>query len=423
MMGVRLAAALAAAAVLAVSCAAPASQSTPAAGDAWPMFRGDLARDGHPPAATLDAAGAARLTVAWRAHLAGAIDGSPVVSSGKVVAGSENGEVAAFDEKAGTQLWIRRGLGPISGSPAIAGNRVFAATLTGHVRAFDLAGGRDVWDWKAEGQQPALWSSPTIYDGLLLIGVGSQAGDTPLESGRIVALDEGSGLERWSICAMAGCQPGGGIWSTPSIDSDGHAYVGVGNPVDGVLAFDARTGERLWETSLYPDAGLDLDVGASPVLVDLRGRQAVAVGSVAGSFEMLDVRTGAVIWSVDLVQGSAVHGLIATAAYDGVNLYVASASPPTGIYARKLDGSDAWTLGTFQPVYSAPSAGNGVVLFGTGAVFGDMNVGLILALSRDDGKVLWSYDARSSVRSSPAIAGSLVVVGDAAGDLFAFRPA
>jgi outer membrane protein assembly factor BamB len=386
------------------------------------MYRGDLARDGHPPAATLDAAGAARLTMAWSGHLGGAIDGSPAVSSGKVVAGSENGELAAFDEKAGAQLWIRTGLGPISGSPAIDGNRVFAATLTGHVRAFDLDNGRDVWDWKAEGQQPALWSSPTIYDGLLLVGVGSQAGDTPLETGRMVALDVVSGRERWTICAIAGCQPGGGIWSTPSIDSSGRAYVGVGNPVDGVLAFDARKGGPLWETSFYPDAGRDLDVGASPVLVDMGGRETLAVGSVAGTFNVLDARNGAIIWSVDLVQGSAVHGLIATAAYDGVNLYVASASPPTGLFARKLDGSDVWTLQTFQPVYSAPSAGDGVVLFGTGAVFGDVNVGLILALSRADGKVLWSYDARSAVRSSPVIAGSLVVVGDAAGDLLAFDP-
>jgi outer membrane protein assembly factor BamB len=386
------------------------------------MYRGDLARDGHPRAATLDAAGAARLTLAWHAHLTGAIDGSPAVWSGKVIAGSENGELAAFDEKAGAQLWIRTGLGPISGSPAIDGNRVFAATLTGHVRAFDLDNGRDVWDWKAEGQQPALWSSPTIYDGLLLVGVGSQAGDTPLETGSMVALDVVSGRERWTICAIAGCQPGGGIWSTPSIDSAGRAYVGVGNPVDGVLAFDARTGGRLWETSFYPDAGRDVDVGASPVLVDMGGREALAVGTVAGTLEMLDARNGAIIWSVDLDAGSAVHGVIATAAYDGVNLYVASASPPTGLFARKLDGSDVWTLQTFQPVYSAPSAGDGVVLFGTGAVFGDVNIGLILGLSRDDGKVLWSYDARSAVRSSPAIAGSLVVVGDAAGDLLAFDP-
>jgi len=320
------------------------------------------------------------------------------------------------------RLWRRTGLGPVSGSPAIAGDRVYAATLTGHVRAFELAGGRDAWDWKAEGRQPALWSSPTIYGGLLLIGVGSQAGDTPLETGRIVALDVGTGAERWSACAIAGCHAGGGIWSTPSIDSAGHAFVGVGNPVDGVMAFDARSGERLWETSFYSDASRDLDVGASPVLVDVGGREALVVGSVAGILKTLDARSGAVIWSVDLVAGSAVHGLIATPAYDGVNLYVPSASDPTGLFARKLDGSDVWTLRTFQPVYSAPAAGNGVVIFGTGAVFGDVAAGLILALSRSDGTVLWSYDAQSPVRSSPVMAGSLVLVGDAAGDLFAFEP-
>ena len=386
------------------------------------MFRGDLARDGHPSAATLDAAGAARLQPAWRARLSGAIDGSVAASGGRVVAGSDNGDLAAFDENTGAQLWMRSGLGPISGSPAIAGNRVFAATLSGHVRAFDLSDGHDVWDWKAEGEQPALWSSPTIYGGLLLIGVASQAGDTPLESGRMVALDVGTGRERWSVCAMAACQPGGGIWSTPSIDSAGHAFVGVGNPVDGVMAFDAGNGDRLWQTSFYSDASRDLDVGASPVLVEVGGREALAVGSVAGILEMLDARNGAVIWSVNLVEGSAVHGLLATAAYDGVNLYVPSASPPTGLFARRLDGSDLWTSRTPQPVYSAPSAGHGVVIFGTGAVFGDLGVGLILAVSSGDGRVLWSYDAHAAVRSSPAIVGNRVFVGDSAGDLFAFAP-
>ena len=57
-----------------------------------------------------------------------------------------------------------------------------------------------------------------------------------------------------------------------------------------------------------------------------------------------------------------------------------------------------------------------------GAVFGDLGVGLVIAVSRDDGTVLWSYDAKSAVRSSPAIVGGVVLVGDAAGDLFAFKP-
>src|ERR1035437_9218052 len=54
MMGVRLAAALASAAVLAVSCASPASSTNSPAGDALPMYPGVPPPAAHPPAATLD---------------------------------------------------------------------------------------------------------------------------------------------------------------------------------------------------------------------------------------------------------------------------------------------------------------------------------------------------------------------------------
>jgi outer membrane protein assembly factor BamB len=405
------------------SCASPGLQPSDAAGASWTMYRGDLARDGHPPSATLDAQQATRLRVAWNAHMSGAVDGSPAVSGGLVVAGSANGDLDAFDERTGEQSWKRSGLGPISGSPAISDRRVFASTLSGHVRAFSLNDGRDIWDWKAPGAQPALWSSPTIYRGLLLIGVGSQAGDQPLESGRIVALDTANGAERWTTCAMTGCEPGGGIWSTPSIDAAGRAYVGVGNPIDGVLAFDATTGDRLWQYSFYSDGARDLDIGASPVLLDLAGREAVAVGSVAGIFKLLDAANGNVIWSDELVSGSAVHGLLASPAYDGGSLYVPSASPPTGIFALEpADGAVLWRRETPLPAYSSPALGSGVLVVGTGAVFGDTKAGAVVALSTADGRLLWSYDTHSAVRSSPAVAGSLVVVGDSSGDLFAFRP-
>jgi outer membrane protein assembly factor BamB len=61
-------------------------------------------------------------------------------------------------------------------------------------------------------------------------------------------------------------------------------------------------------------------------------------------------------------------------------------------------------------------------MFGTGAVFGDVHVGLIVAMSSLGGRVPWTYDAHSAVYSSPAIAGTVVAVGDSNGDLFAFRP-
>jgi outer membrane protein assembly factor BamB len=149
----------------------------------------------------------------------------------------------------------------------------------------------------------------------------------------------------------------------------------------------------------------------------------VAVGAVAGVFKLLDAAKGTVIWSRDLVDGSAVHGLIASPAYDGSSIYVPSATPPTGIFAL-VPGTGAvrWQRGIDQPVYSSPAAGNGVLVFGTGAVFGDVHVGSIVALSSLDGGVLWTYDVHSAVFSAPAIAGTMVVIGDSNGDLFAFRP-
>ena len=387
------------------------------------MYRGDLSRDGHPSTATLNIGDAQRLTLSWRAGMVGAIDGTPVVSAGVVVAGSQGGRLAAYNASTGVRLWEQSGLGPISSSPAIDGNRVFASTLSGHVRAFDLGSGRQVWDWQASGQSPAIWSSPAIYGGHVLIGIASQAGDKPLEVGRMVALDATSGAQVWSVCVRDACEPGGGIWSTPAVDSAGRAFVGIGNPDDGVLAFNASTGARLWKYSFYSDDSRDLDVGASPVLLNVGGREAVAVGSDGGIFKVLDASTGSAIWSDDLVIGSAVHGLIASPAYDGTNLYVASASPPTGVFALAPgDGKVTWRHQTELPIYSSPAVGRGVVLVGTGAVFGDLGTGSIVALASADGAVLWTYKTHAAVRSSPAMAGNLVVVGDSGGDLLAFRP-
>src|SRR5205814_3860006 len=128
-------------------------------------------------------------------------------------------------------------------------------------------------------------------------------------------------------------KPGAGVWSSVAVDEAGRGYAGVGNPQDGVTAFEVATGKVLWTVSLHPDADRDLDVGATPVVVDTGGREVIVVGSNAGVFVELDALTGAVIWSKFLVLGSAVHGLIASPAFDGRLLFVPSASTPTGVTA------------------------------------------------------------------------------------------
>lgn len=415
-----LAAALVAVALMACSSN---SSSPSAASGTWTTYRGDAARDGHPSVATLDAAAARRLTLAWRAHLSGAVDGTPAVASGLVVAGSMGGELAAFDVATGREKWKVGGLGQISASPAVEGGHVLVATLDGHVRAFDLETGRRIWDWKAPGDHPAIWSSPAVTGRVVVIGSGSPYGDTPFEPGRLSGLDVASGRELWTTCMRPACASGGGIWSTASFDPADTGYVGVGNPYDGVRAFDPVTGRVLWEVSLYADNGQDLDVGASPVVLTLGGQEALAVASVSGLLTLLDARNGAILWKRQVVQGSEVHGLLATPAYDGSRLYAVSAGAPDGVFALNTDGSSVWKESTDLPVYSAPVVAHGVLVFGRGNVFGDVAQGSLTMLSTAGGQRLWSFDTHSAVRSSPAVIGDSVIAGDVAGDVLVFTPA
>jgi polyvinyl alcohol dehydrogenase (cytochrome) len=390
-------------------------------GPTWTEYRGDLARDGHPFRASLDAVAASSLTLAWRAQLDGAVDGTPVIANGMVVAGSAAGTLVALDAGSGHLKWAARGLGPISSSPTLGASDIYVTTLSGHAYAFDLKGKR-IWDWTGP-PNAALWASPVAYRDEVIVGVAAPSGDQPLVAGRLVGLDASTGRLRWMTCILPDCAAGDGIWSTPAIDAGGTAFVGVGNPDDGVLAFDPLTGERKWLTTLYPDRDRDLDVGASPVVFMLKGREAIAQATVEGLFAVLDARSGDMLWSRELVMGSAVHGLLASPGYDGSALYVVSAGDPTGVIAlNPNDGSVRWRHLTDLPVYSAPAVGDGVVVSGTGAVFGDVRQGSLEALSAIDGSVLWSYETNSAVRSGPALAGDLLVVGDYAGEVIAFHP-
>ncbi|HET9780994.1 MAG TPA: PQQ-binding-like beta-propeller repeat protein, partial [Candidatus Dormibacteraeota bacterium] len=130
--------------------AACSDPSPHALGPAWPEYRGDLARDGHPPAATLTAAGARVLARTWSAHLDGAVDGTPAVDAAKVIVGTSAGSLYALDRSTGKTIWSKHGVGAISSSPAIAGDSVYVTTLTGHTLAFGLERGNLRWDWSGD---------------------------------------------------------------------------------------------------------------------------------------------------------------------------------------------------------------------------------------------------------------------------------
>ena len=204
------------------------------------MYRGDLARDGNPPSATLDPAGAAKLAPAWRAHLEGAVDGTPAVAGGLVIAGSAGGQLTAFQAVSGKTVWTVRSLRAHLGF-----------THDRRRPGLHRHAERPRRRLRAQGRQApvGLEGARRPTGDLVFARRGRRPGprwcrlagrDQPLEVGREVALDEAAGSVRVDPL-LATRLPRG---RRDLVDSLGRrrrrSFVGVGNPVDGVLAFDVR---------------------------------------------------------------------------------------------------------------------------------------------------------------------------------------
>jgi outer membrane protein assembly factor BamB len=421
----RFAALLLGAALLAAcsnsSSAAPATslRAVPAP-PAWSMFRGDLARDGHPPGATLSTTSAARLQLAWQADLASPVVAGPVVAGTAVVVGTLGGNLEALRADNGEKIWRVTGLGPLAGQPLIAEGKVFVGSGDGHLYAFELLTGARIWDWRAPGVNPALFGGPVLYKGLLLVGIGSEPG-APLEVGRLAALDPPSGDRLWATCLRPRCEAGGGITSSIAVDSSGIGYVEVGSPDNALAAFDVGIGKILWTDPLSTSAGSGLGATATPLLFASPGGQRVAAVGLEGRFTVVAAATGSGAWSRQLGNGMAGDSVTGSPASDGRLLFVPSAGTPGGVQAlAREDGKAAWSHDTLRPVFSSPAVGKDVVVFGEGAP-GDP-AGALLAVSALDGHELWRFDAGAAVVASPAIVGDAVYAADLKGRMIVFRP-
>jgi len=273
------------------------SASTPA-GDDWPTYHRDNARDGN----ATNLAPLSPLSVAWTAPLDGAVYGQPLVVGGRIFAATENDTVYALNPDTGAVLWSAH-VGqpePLSDLPCgninplgitstmvydPATNRVFAlAETTGgaHTLVGVNAGTGVVevrtavepplGDPKAHQQRGAL----TLLNGRVYIGYGGLFGDCGQYIGSVVSVTTaGAGKLSYAVPTTREA----GIWGTAGgvVDGD-HLLYAVGNGEststydgsDSVLALSAdlqRTdffAPSDWATQ---NAG-DADLGSmSPALV------------------------------------------------------------------------------------------------------------------------------------------------------------
>jgi polyvinyl alcohol dehydrogenase (cytochrome) len=238
--------------------------------------------------AGLPAGDVPRLRLKWAFGFPGASRAfaQPAVAGGRVFVGSATSRVYALDAATGCQHWTFRADGPvrtaISLGPAASGAErwlAYFADQTSNVYAVDALTGALVWKRRVGDHLAAtVTGAPTLADGVLYVGTSSSEEALGASGqyrcctfrGSVSALDADTGELRWRSHVIAeepmpvrknrlGAQlfgpSGAGIWSSPTVDVErGAVYVTTGDSYsdpaaatsDAFVAFDLRTGERLW---------------------------------------------------------------------------------------------------------------------------------------------------------------------------------
>jgi outer membrane protein assembly factor BamB len=156
--------------------------------------------------------------------------------------GTMDGSVVLLDRQTHEEIRRMKTGGGVVTTPVIAGNRLVVGSRDYLIHAFDPADGTDAWKF-------SYWfswveSTPVLRDGLLYVGGSDYA--------RVTALEPATGRARWSTVVH------GMTWGSPLV-TDRHVFAGTVNqnlpgtliPHEAGLAkLDRATGEIIWRIKL-----------------------------------------------------------------------------------------------------------------------------------------------------------------------------
>ena len=220
----------------------------------------------------------------WSVATKAALSAGPGVGAGRVVVGSSDGAVLAYDT-AGTRLWQADVAGEVLAAPLVTRDRVVVRTVDGRLRSLDAATGRE--QWSAEEPVPRLslrGNAPPVL-----------AGDAVLagfDSGKVVAFALASGDVLWQsqVSTPRGRSE---LERLADVDSAVHVEGDDGYAVGyqgRVVMFALDTGQVWWGRELSSYRGLALDADQ------------LYVAASDGSVVALRRRDGSVLWQQDALR-------------------------------------------------------------------------------------------------------------------------
>jgi outer membrane protein assembly factor BamB len=309
-------------------------------------------------------------TTLWRADLTAPFDrggaqsgGGIAVAGGLVIASTGYGEVVALDGGSGAVVWRQRLRAPAAGAPGVAGGAVYVMATDGTGWALDAASGRVNWTLPAAKNQLAsdTGAAPMVTGGTVVF---------PFSAGVMLAAATETGVPLWQA-AITGNRLGRAFANSGDITGDpvvSGGVVYVGTAAGRIGAFREDTGERIWTAE---------DGAVNPALV-FGG--SVFIVSDEGRLIRLDADTGERVWATDL----------------------------PGFVDRKPKN------------YGQIYAHFGPVLAG-GRLVTVSSDGILRQYDPASGAVVGTVAVPGGAASSPALAGGMMFVVTARGQLLAFR--
>jgi outer membrane protein assembly factor BamB len=385
------------------STAAGSARTQPVPATDWPAYLEGPAHDSYAPSQTaISPATAPNLQQEWQVGMGGVVLASPTVAAGAVFIGSNGGWLYKLSEQTG-QVLARVFIGhqpkkscPATGvvstatyahDPVTGRGSVYVAGPDGYLYA--LRASNLSREWRSAIAIPSStssdyfdWSSPTVANGKIYVGVASNC-DHPLVRGGVIDYDQATGQKIAEFYTVPKGAVGGSVWSSVGVGANGDVYATTGNgPASHPRLAYSESILKLSPASLTLLGRFQVPAGQVSFDGDFGGSPVMAGGLVGacnknGIFYLLDQTTMKVAWEQRIGAPSGMGSCLATPAYDGTDLFVGgndTAIDVNGI-ATGFDGSVqervaatgalVWQTGMTGDVLGSPTLdGAGVIAAG-----------------------------------------------------------
>lgn len=313
----------------------------------------------------------------WRFQTGGRVYSSPAIAGERVVVGSGDSCLYAFDKADGKVLWKFKTEGAVHSSPAVNDSNVYFSSTDGTLYAVDLNTGLLKWNFASNGEKAKdIWdyylSSPRLAKGLVFWGSADN---------NIYAVDETTGILKWKFKAEDI------IHATPEIDGD-TLYIGDFN--GNLYALSINEGKLIWTFRTVGDRYFPKGEIQKGVSVD---DNTVYFGSRDYNIYAVNKLTGRGVWN--LKEGSWV---ISTPTIHKKMIFYGTSDTHEFVCLDKISGKKLWKVALPMRVYGSAVVIDDFVYFGCFD-------GILRGADVNTGEIMYEYQTRGSRENYSTVIG------------------